>query len=112
MVKVNAPMFSFDARGQVGKSIVYTFWKGLNIVRRWVKPQNPDTADQQTIRGQFADAVARWQAITEDQQTDWEDYVGYWGKGAMSGFNLMVGEYITYIRGEDQDPPEDPWDYV
>ena len=29
----------------------------------------------------------------------------------MSGFYLQVGEYITYIRAEDQDPPEDPWDF-
>lgn len=112
MAKVSAPLFSFDARGQVGKAIVYTFWKGLQIVRRWVLPQNPNTADQQTIRGQFEMAVDRWHDLTEAQQSDWDEYVGYWGRGAMSGFNLQVGEYITYIRAESEDPPEDPWDFV
>jgi len=90
---------------------VYTFWKGLQVVRRWVLPQNPNTADQIIIRDQFADAVKRWADLTEGQQTTWEEYVSYWGKGAMSGFNLWVSEYISYIRAEEEDPPEDPWDY-
>lgn len=90
---------------------MYTFWKGIQVVRRWVLPQNPNTADQIVIRAQFADAVAAWAALDEDQQGTWEDYVSYWGKGAMSGFNLFVGEYITYIRAEEADPPQDAWDF-
>ena len=76
MAKVNAPLFSLDARGQLGKAIVYSFWKGVQVVRRYIVPANPDTADQQKIRGEFQDAVDRWQALSADQKSDWDDYVG------------------------------------
>lgn len=58
MAKVNAPLFSFNAAGQLAKSLVYFGWKGLDVVRSYVIPSNPKTALQVTQRGYFAAAVA------------------------------------------------------
>jgi len=58
MAKVNAPLFSFNASGQLAKSLVYGSWKGLDVVRSYVVPSNPKTADQLTQRGYFTAAVA------------------------------------------------------
>ncbi len=50
MAKLHGPMFSLDARGQVGKAIVNSIWKGINYARKYVIPFNPKTAWPATIR--------------------------------------------------------------
>lgn len=44
--KVTGPLFSIGARGKLGKSIVYSAWKGINVVREYLKPANPQSGDQ------------------------------------------------------------------
>lgn len=46
MAKVTGPLFSIGARGKLGKAIVYSAWKGINVVREYLKPANPQTGDQ------------------------------------------------------------------
>jgi len=58
MAKLNGPLFSFGARGKLGGALVFTPWKGLNNVRRYVIPANPKTAAQTTQRGKLSAAVA------------------------------------------------------
>ena len=96
----------------MGKAIVFSVWKGKQYVRAYVIPHNPESADQVVIRDQFADAVKGWGVLDATQKGTWDEYVDYWGKSAMSGFNLYVSEYITYIRAEEADPPQDAWDFV
>lgn len=50
MAKVSGPLFSLEARGKVGDAIVFFPWKGLHVVRQWLKPANPQTADQGDMR--------------------------------------------------------------
>lgn len=59
MAKVNAPLFSFNAAGKLAYSLVYFGWKGLDVVRSYVRPANPKTAAQTTQRGYFTAAVAK-----------------------------------------------------
>jgi len=58
VAKVKAPLFSLGAAGQIGKSLVYFAWKGLNVVREHVTPSNPQTAPQTTHRAIMTAAVA------------------------------------------------------
>lgn len=58
MAKLKAPLLSLGASGQLGKSLVYFNWKGLDVVREYVVPSNPKTAAQTTQRGYLTDAVA------------------------------------------------------
>lgn len=58
MAKVKAPLLSFGASGAIGETLVYFPWKGLNAVRSWVKPANPNTAAQSTQRGYMTTIVA------------------------------------------------------
>jgi len=58
MAKVNAPLFSFNASGKLANSLVYFGWKGIDAVRSYVTPSNPNTAAQQTQRGYFTAAVS------------------------------------------------------
>lgn len=59
MAKLKAPLFSLGAAGAIGKAIVYFGWKGLDVVREYVVPANPQTAPQTTQRGYLTNAVDR-----------------------------------------------------
>lgn len=37
---------SMSASGKLANAIVFFPWKGLHVVREWLKPANPQTADQ------------------------------------------------------------------
>jgi len=58
MAKLNAPLFSFNAAGQIAKALVYFGWKGIDVVRSYVIPSNPKTTAQTTQRGYMIAAVA------------------------------------------------------
>ncbi|MCX6743527.1 MAG: hypothetical protein NT116_04795 [Candidatus Parcubacteria bacterium] len=46
MARVTGPLYSMSASGKLGDAMVYFGWKGLNVVRQWVKPANPMKAAQ------------------------------------------------------------------
>lgn len=50
MAKVSGPLMSMSASGSVGKSIVFSIWKGVAYVRQWLKPSNPQSTDQGNAR--------------------------------------------------------------
>jgi len=58
MAKLNAPLFSFRASGKLANALVYFGWKGLNVVRSYVVPSNPQTSAQTTHRAFLTAAVA------------------------------------------------------
>jgi len=105
MAKVKAPLFSFGARGQLGKALVFFPWKGLDCVREYVQPANPNTADQQTQRGYLGNAVDDWHGIGLDA-----DDVTAWNRAAlhdprpMSGFNKFCSDHVALaVAGETPD---------
>lgn len=46
MAKVTGPLFSISATGKLSNALVYFPWKGRHVVRQWLKPANPKSADQ------------------------------------------------------------------
>lgn len=50
MAKVDGPLFSLEARGQIGNGVVFFPWKGRHVVRRWLKPTNPQATLQGYVR--------------------------------------------------------------
>lgn len=95
MAKVKAPLMSFSARGKIADALVYFPWKGVNAVRQYVIPANPQSDDQTTQRTRMEDAVDEWHgaAYTADDVTAWNRLAGIAEK-IMSGFNRMVQEHI------------------
>jgi len=53
MPKTTAPLLSFDARGQIAHTQVYSSWRGRPYVRRYSVGTNPNTSDQQLTRNAF-----------------------------------------------------------
>jgi len=66
MAKLNGPLFSLGASGAIAKTLVYFPWKGINSVRRWLVPANPQSAAQTTQRGYFTEAVDAVHAALAD----------------------------------------------
>lgn len=61
MAKVTGPLFAMSASGKLGNSVVYFPWKGLHVVREWLKPANPQTGtqgDQRVIAGALGRACS------------------------------------------------------
>lgn len=52
--KVTGPLQSFSASGKLADALVYFPWKGIHVVREWLKPANPKSGtqgDQRVIAG-------------------------------------------------------------
>lgn len=59
MAKVEGPLFSLEARGAVGKALVFFPWKGRHVVRGYVKPANPQSSLQGYVRVALK-AISKW----------------------------------------------------
>lgn len=105
MAKVKAPLFSFGARGQLGKALVFFPWKGLDCCREYVIPSNPNTADQQTQRGFLGDAVDDWHGIGLDAvDVSALNRAALHDPRPMSGFNKFCSDHIAIaVAGDTPD---------
>jgi len=99
MAKLKAPLMSLGAAGQLGKSLVFFPWKGLDVVREYVVPSNPRSAPQTTQRGYMTAALVEFHAAlyTAADMIAWNRYAGVLS-GAMSGFNAMVKRHMEEAR--------------
>ncbi len=106
MAKVEAPLFSFGARGQLGKALVYFPWKALEVVRSYVVPANPNSAAQQTQRSRLTNAVSRWHSagLVPIDVTAWDRYAAT-RPTSQSGFNAFVADDIAIQAGGDTPNP-------
>ena len=103
MAKVRTPLLSFGARGQLAKTLVFTPWKGLDNVREYVVPANPNTADQVTQRTLFAANVLGWRTyfVNALQRAAWNRLASAL-KTPMSGFNRAM-QAMNLIVSSDAD---------
>lgn len=60
MAKVQSPILSIGAQGQIGKSQVYARWRGVPYARQLVVPSNPRSTAQQLTRGVFSGLSQLW----------------------------------------------------
>jgi len=91
MAKTTAPLLSFSASGQIGKTQVYGSWKGRSYVRRHVTPSNPQTAEQSLTRNAFSFLQAVFKIAPPLVQAPWELYakgIVMTARNAFAKFNL------------------------
>lgn len=71
MAKVSGPLFSLSASGKIGDAIVYFGWKGINTVRQWLVPANPESegqGDARVMLGGTGKAVGMMEVSSEYHQ--------------------------------------------
>lgn len=70
MAKVTGPLMSLDASGTIGKTAVFSKWKGQNYVRLRVVPQNNQTSGQQDARTMLGSVGHVLSLILKPTETD------------------------------------------
>lgn len=91
MARTSGPLLSFDARASIGKTVVYSNWKGIPYARRWVQPANPKTTDQMAVRNVFKWLMAVWSYLPASAQAAWNAYAQgqpMTGRNAFAKFNV------------------------
>lgn len=98
MAKVLTPLLSFSASGKIADTLVAFTWKGINVMRQYVKPANPKTADQVTQRGHFSDMVESWRNYFVDtsMRTAW-NRLALVLPTPMSGFNAFMRNAVQMV---------------
>jgi len=102
MAKAKLPLLGVQARGQLGKAIVYFPWKGIQCVRTHVYPAQPRTGPQLAVRADFSNHIDAWHAITNlaADKVAWNLFASV-SKRAASGFNEFVGFCRAQLKGGD-----------
>lgn len=93
MAKPTGGLLSFDARGQVAKTIVFSSWRGRAYVRRYTVPSNPNSAAQQLTRDTFAWLSQVWKRSPALFQAPWAAYATgqpLTDRNAFNKFNVGV----------------------
>jgi len=91
MALVNGPLFSFDARGSIGKLMTYQKTRAGLMVRRWVDTSHSPSENQAVIRYWVGRAVDAWQSMTGEEK---EVYNGIAEHQKFTGYNYFVSEYV------------------
>lgn len=71
MAKVTGPLFSLDARGRVGDSLVFSKQRGTNYTKKHTIPTNPQTAAQTRQRMVTAFCTKLWSHMTDAEKATW-----------------------------------------
>lgn len=89
MAKWTSPILT-DVRNQIGKSVVFSSWKGRGYFRSYVVPVNPKTLKQQANRAVHALLVKRWQEIatSESIKAVWNNIGAQ--EGNITGYNVFT----------------------
>lgn len=97
MAKLTGPLLSFGARGQIGKAMVTSNWRGIDYARQYVIPANPQTTAQQDNRTRFALLREAWKLAPALVQAPWTAFAT--GRPFLN-FNKFVGENNRLLVGQ------------
>jgi len=102
MAKLKAPLLSLGASGKLGDALVFFAWKGLDVVRTYVIPANPNTTLQQTQRNYLKAAVAKIHGAQSATDVAWSavDQAAYSLLGSTyatprTWFNTIVKQWLN-----------------
>lgn len=104
MAIVKRPLLSGDARGQIGKSLVFLGWKGIQTARSYVVPANPKSVLQTSQRTVFKSAVEDYHsALFNAVDNEGLKLITSLQSSPMSQFNFFVKKY-TLLTNDSKTP--------
>lgn len=96
MSKVTAPLLGFGAAGQIGKTQVYSKWRGVPYARRYVVPANPNSTEQVKTRSAFNFINQVWKVLDVAVQAPWTAFA----KGKpLTDRNAFIKSNLAALRG-------------
>jgi len=97
MARLTAPLFSLTASGTLAKALTFATWRGIPYVRTRVIPANPNTADQQEVRGVFSTLSEMWKRMPQLAR----DPFVYAARGRpFTARNVHVALNVPLLKGE------------
>ena len=105
MVRLSGPCMSIAASGSLGKSIVFSSWKGRAYARQLVTPSNPQTAGQMSVRAMLKFLTINWAALTAGNKATWLLVAA---DSSISPFNAYVRYSLTrwtHFKGPTKEYP-------
>ncbi|SDL78341.1 hypothetical protein [Halarsenatibacter silvermanii] len=93
MALVNGPLFSLQASGKFADELIFSQWRGLNIVRKKPQPPRPQPAAELTLQQKkFRKAAEAYRRLNPAEKKKWrEKAVGR----PLTGYNLFLKDYIS-----------------
>jgi len=89
--KVSGPLFSFGARGNIGRILTYSKTFGGNVVKRTPKVKELPSDLQKEIREIYKAGKNVWKDMTDEEKQVYIDMAE--GK-PRTGFNMFMAEYL------------------
>jgi len=99
MSKVKNPLFSSEASGQLGKTLAYCRWHGVDVVKTCPFPSNPKSPLQQVQRNLYGQAVGiyRETPFTASDLSAWRR-LGAMFKYKGSPYNVVVKTVMEVLK--------------
>jgi len=107
--KVTGPLFSISASGKLADAMVHFPWKGRSVVRKWLKPSNPQTTAQGDRRvmlgglGRGASVVntaSQFAVYTRVVTPAGQTWVSYFVKYMMETYFTSAANFTTHDSEE------------
>ncbi len=91
MAKTVGPLMSLDAHGTVAGNLTFSKRKTCKQVRFQKKQTDVITTDRTTVREKFAEAVAAWNILSDNDKATWNINARPY---RITGYNLYIKEYM------------------
>jgi len=98
MAKIKLDVLFTEFNGHCGDMVYYKVW-GNVYARKYVIPHNPKTEAQQCHRSLFAEGMAQWKLLSEDEK---QQYRRKARRLPMHAHNLFVKQYINLNKNNKQ----------
>ena len=98
MAKTKGALFSLDAWGSFGKTLIFQKNRAGSIVKIWASSAKAPNESQAIIRGLVGEATRVWQEMSEGEKAEYREQAS--GE-KHTGFNRFVSEYVRglYVAG-------------
>ena len=74
MAKVRAPLHSMDLRGRMADGFVFTQWRGINCMRKFVMPSQRRTQRREHVWETTPRVTRAWGELTDAERAGWEAF--------------------------------------
>ena len=107
MARLIGPLLSGDARGKFGSCLIFQVWHGRAYAKRYFRPRNPKSQEQNILRARIRKAVARWQSATQETKDLWNAYAKRLNG---TGYNAYLSKFAIYMRDHAEVEPPEPFE--
>lgn len=121
-VVTTSPLFSFGAKGTVGKAITYCTVRGITYVREHFSPANPQSAGQVNVRTAMTLLNAYWQTQSVAGKLRWTTFASGTKNTGFSVFikrgmlayvaQLTTAVLPTSVTDDKVGPPGEVWTWA